>query len=132
MGSPADDRHEPGGPPTGGAGPAGHWLLRDGEVLAAATVAGTMSARWQGLLGRDGFEGALVLPRTRAVHTLGMRFPIDVAFLDRQLRVVDTCTMARWRVGRPRWCASVLEAEAGAFDRWELRVGDRLELRECQ
>lgn len=112
--------------------PAGTcWLLRDGDVLAAAEVATTMAARWQGLLGRDGLDGALVLPRTRAVHTLGMRFAIDVAFLDRRLRVVDVCTMAPWRVGRPRWCASVLEAEAGSFERWGLRVADQLELRGC-
>lgn len=109
-----------------------HWLLRDGVVLASVEVAGELGARWRGLLGRDGIDGGLVLPRTRAVHTLGMRFAIDVAFLDRQLQVVDACTMAPWRVGRPRWCASVLEAQAGAFERWGLRVGDHLELRRCR
>lgn len=108
-----------------------HWLLRDGDVLAAAEVAASPAARWRGLLGRDGMQGVLVLPRTRAVHTLGMRFAIDVAFLDGSMQVTDTCTMVPWRVGRPRWCASVMEAEAGAFERWRLRRGDVLELRPC-
>ena len=58
------------------------WLLRDGDVLASLEVAATRSARRRGLLGRDHLEGALLLERTRSVHTLGMRFPIDVAFLD--------------------------------------------------
>jgi len=107
------------------------WLLRDGDVLAALVVAGTFLQRWQGLLGRSEFEGAMLFPRTRAVHTLGMRFPIDVAFVDRHLRVVDTVRMVPWRIGRPRRCSSVLEAQAGAFERWNLRPGDELELRPC-
>lgn len=105
------------------------WLLRDGEVLAALVVARTVLQRWVGLLGRSEFEGAMLFPNTRAVHTLGMRFPIDVAFVDRTLRVVDTAVMVPWRVGRPRWCSSVLEAEAGAFERWRLQPGDQLDMR---
>lgn len=108
------------------------WLLRDGTVLAAASVARSAPTRWRGLLGRDGLDGVLVLPRTRAVHTLGMQFAIDVAFVDRQLVVLDTTTMVPWRIGRPRWCWGVLEAEAGAFERWQVRCGDHLELRQCQ
>jgi hypothetical protein len=111
---------------------AAGWLLRDGTVLAAASMASAGSSRWRGLLGRDGFDGVLVLPRTRAVHTIGMRFAIDVAFVDRELRVLDTTTMVPWRIGRPRRCWAVLEAEAGAFERWQLRCGDVLELRPCR
>jgi uncharacterized membrane protein (UPF0127 family) len=60
---------------------------------------------------------------------MGMRFAIDVAFLDRQLCVVDCMCLAPWRMTLPRWRARmVLEAEAGAFERWGLRVGDKLEL----
>lgn len=107
------------------------WLLRDGGVLAAASVATTATSRWRALLGREGLDGVLVLPRTRAVHTLGVHFAIDVAFLDRDLCVLDTMTMAPWRIGRPRRCWGVLEAEAGAFERWQVRRGDHLELRRC-
>ena len=60
-----------------------------------------------------------------------MRFPIDVAFCDGDLRVVALrCPMARYRVGRLHLKArAVIEAEAGAFDRWRLRPGDRLEIK---
>jgi uncharacterized membrane protein (UPF0127 family) len=106
------------------------WLLGNGDVLAAAEVASTAAQRAKGLLGRDGFDGAMVFPRTRSVHTFGMRFGIDVAFCDKELVVVDVTTMAPWRMGRPRWGArTLIEAEAGAFERWGLRVGDQLELR---
>ncbi len=106
------------------------WLLRDGQVLASAEVASTRADRRRGLLGRDGAEGALVLTPCRAVHTLGMRFPIDVAFVDGEGRVLRTLTMSRRRIGLPvRRAAYVIEAQAGAFSRWGLAVGDVVELR---
>ena len=107
------------------------WLLRDGEVLAALEVAEEFRDRSRGLLGRDGIEGALLLRPARSVHTMGMTFAIDVAFCDRDLTVLRTLCMRPGRVTRPslrRGC--VIEAESGAFDRWRLRPGDKLEVRE--
>lgn len=105
------------------------WLLRDGKVLAPVVVAGSARERMRGLLGRDSFEGAMVISRTRSVHSLGMRFPIDVAFCDRDLVVIRALRLDPHRVTRPVWRATcVVEAEAGAFASWGLAVGDRLEL----
>lgn len=107
------------------------WLLRDGEVLASLDVATTRRDRRRGLLGRDGVDGALLLRPARSVHTIGMRFPIDVAFCDRELVVLRTATLSRNRVTLPVLRADcVLEAEAGTFARWGLRPGDHLELKE--
>ncbi|MGH9157884.1 MAG: DUF192 domain-containing protein [Acidimicrobiales bacterium] len=107
------------------------WLVRDGEVLCTLEVAAGMAGRMRGLLGRDGIDGAIVLKPTRSVHTLKMRFAIDVAFCDKGLVVVDTVCMVPNRVSRPRRRARcVIEAEAGAFERWRLVPGDCLEIRE--
>jgi hypothetical protein len=107
------------------------WLLREGAVLASLEVADTRAARRRGLLGRDAVDGALLLRPARSVHTIGMRFPIDVAWLDGDLTVLRTATMPRNRMSRPvRKARSVVEAEAGAFARWELHVGDALELKD--
>lgn len=106
------------------------WLLRDGEVLASLELAESRQERRRGLLGRDGVDGALLIRRARSVHTLGMRFPIDVAFCDADLRVLRVVRMPRNRVSRVVWRArSVIEAEAGSFDRWKLRPGDELEVK---
>jgi uncharacterized protein len=106
------------------------WLLRDGEVLASLEVAGSRRARSRGLLGRDGVDGALLLRPCRSVHTVGMRFPIDVAFCDDELRVLRVVTMRRHRLSRLVWRSrAVIEAEAGAFARWGLRPGDQLEVK---
>jgi uncharacterized membrane protein (UPF0127 family) len=106
------------------------WLLRDGEVLASLEVADTRRARSRGLLGRDGVDGVLLLRPARSVHTLGMRFPIDVAFCDADLRVIRAVTMPRHRVSRLVWRSrAVIEAEAGSFARWNLLPGDQLEVK---
>jgi hypothetical protein len=106
------------------------WLLRDGEVLATLEVADSFADRARGLLGRDGIEGALLFHPARSVHTIGMRFPIDVAFCDADLMVITTRCLQRHRICLPRVRArSVVEAEAGAFERWKLRVGDQLEIK---
>ena len=104
------------------------WLLRDGEVLASLEVADRRATRRKGLLGRDGIDGALLLVPARSVHSFGMRFPIDVAWLDADLTVLRTVRLARNRMTRPVLSAhSVLEAEAGCFARWRLQPGDHLE-----
>jgi len=107
------------------------WLVRNGDVLATAEVADTAALRRRGLLGRDGIEGALVLWPCRHVHTARMRFTLDVALCDAQGRVLRTCTLPPWRVSPLlRGTAFVVEAEAGAFERWRLQVGDIIEFRQ--
>jgi uncharacterized membrane protein (UPF0127 family) len=106
------------------------WLVRNGEVLASLEVATSRRERRRGLLGRDGYDGALLLQPCASIHTAGMRFDLDVAFCDEDLQVLETVRMRPWRVGRPRPGAhAVLEAEAGAFERWRLRPGDLLEVK---
>ena len=70
---------------------------------------------------------------TSSVHTLGMRFAIDVAFCKEadsgDLVVTATTTMKPWCLGYPRFASSVvLEAEAGSFARWGLLPGDQLQV----
>jgi len=106
------------------------WVLRDGEVLAAADLADSFFDRTRGLLGKPDYDGAMILPRTRSIHSFGVRFPVDVAFLDKEMHVVAMVRVKRWRVTMPRFRASqALEAKAGSFDRWGLHLGDQLEFR---
>lgn len=106
------------------------WLVRDGEVLASLDVADTARARIRGLIGLDRFDGAYYLPNVKSVHTFGMRFPLDVAFVDDEMRVIRVMTLKRRRVTPiVRGAAGAIEAEAGLFAKWGLRCGDELEIR---
>ncbi|MEV5278382.1 DUF192 domain-containing protein [Streptomyces sp. NPDC051994] len=110
----------------------GRWRDGTGELsvldgagtTVALEIAASYRARTRGLLGRDGIEGAILLTPASSVHTFRMRFAIDVAHLDRELRVIAVRTMRPGRLGalRPR-ARHVLEAEAGAMAGWGLRPG---------
>ncbi|OIJ85425.1 DUF192 domain-containing protein [Streptomyces colonosanans] len=90
-------------------------------------IAASYAKRARGLLGRDGVKGALLITPCASVHTFRMRFTIDVAYVDRDLNVLAVRTMKPGRLGLPRLRArSVLEAEAGAMERWGVRPGVRL------
>lgn len=107
------------------------WLVRGDDVLASLDVADSFATRFKGLLGRDGIEGALLIKPAMSVHTLGMKFAIDVAFCDGNLAVLDAITMRPNRMSLPRPKARcVIEAEAGAFERWHLCRGDVLEIKQ--
>ncbi|GGY63163.1 DUF192 domain-containing protein [Streptomyces omiyaensis] len=102
-------------------------LSVQGGAAVPVEVAASYRARRRGLLGRDGVAGALLLTPANSVHTFGMRFPIDVAHLDRELRVLAVVTMRPGRLGALRLRARhVLEAEAGAMAGWGLRPGVRV------
>ena len=113
------------------------WLAVNGRVVAGAEIAADAGARTKGLLGRDGMDekgnatdSVLVLEPAGWIHTLGMRFAIDVAYVDRRGRVLSVKAMKPWRVGMPRLRSRrVLEAAAGSFVRWNLRAGDLVEVK---
>lgn len=111
------------------------WLVRDGKVLAGLEVADSRRSRRRGLLGREGLDGAMLLRPAKAVHTVRMRFPIDVAYCadggdEDRLVVLKVRTMERNRVGLPLLRARcVLETEAGVMRAWGVRSGDVLEVR---
>ncbi len=80
----------------------------------------TMNGFWErarGLLGKKGLpEGDVYLfPRCNAVHTFGMRFALDIAFLDRDGHVVSLHENVRpWRmVFGGRKASATVEAQAG-------------------
>ncbi|MEU3511233.1 DUF192 domain-containing protein [Streptomyces longwoodensis] len=102
----------------------------EGEpVRVPLEIAASYRARTRGLLGRDGVTGALLLTPANSIHTFGMRIPIDVAYLDRHLRVLAVRTMRPGRLGLPRLRSRhVLEAEAGAMRGWGVEAGARVEV----
>lgn len=105
------------------------WLTRNGEVLATVEVSGSAFDRLKAT-GRCPSDRALIRRRPLLLHTLGQPAGVDVAFCDDDLQVIATIWLSRWRVARPRWRARrVVVARAGAFERWRLSAGDRLEIK---
>jgi uncharacterized membrane protein (UPF0127 family) len=105
---------------------------RAGIVCRDCAVAETMRSRMRGLLGRgplQSYEGLLLRPAP-SIHTFFMRFPIDVLFLDSDMRVVGIHpAVPPWRAKSSRRARAVLELAAGSVERCNVRIGDRLALR---
>ena len=107
-------------------------LVRDdgAVVCQSCRLAATFLTRLRGLLGRSGLgegEGLLIRP-TSSIHMFFMRFALDVAFLDRDGRVVKLVPGLRpWRMSFARGARSALELSAGEIERQKLHVGDVLQ-----
>jgi uncharacterized protein len=101
------------------------------RILAESVdVADSSAKRQKGLLGRDSLptgQGLWIVP-CESVHTFGMRFPIDVLYLDRKKRVRKTRqTMVPWRVSMCLLAHSVLELPAGVIEQTGTKRGDQLD-----
>ena len=100
-------------------------------VALEVDVAATRATRRRGLLGRESLgatEGLLLSP-CKAVHTVGMRFPIDVIFIDRDGRVVRIVpALAPWRMAMSARAKAVIELAAGTAAASDIRLGDLLYL----
>ena len=107
------------------------WMLAShtGGMIAPRLEAALDSAsRRRGLLGRERWtDSALVLAPCNAVHTLFMRFAIDVLFVDRAGSIVRMRrAVPPWRIALAWRGFATIELPAGTIDRTGLREGDRL------
>lgn len=104
-----------------------------GEIIASEVDrADSIIARMVGLLNRPHIdpEQGLWFSNCGTIHTMGMREPIDVVFLDRENRVMQTLR----NVAQNRLAVSCIgayitvELGNGALDGRDILVGDRLVL----
>lgn len=105
-------------------------VRRQQQVTLPVTVAWSAWARLRGLLGRPAPAAGtgLLLPRCSSIHTIGMRYAIDVVFLDADSRVLAVHPRVwpgRWLLAH-RGAAFTLEMDAGAASESLLRAGDVL------
>ena len=105
-------------------------LSRAGErICVRCTVARSPIRRMMGLRGRRALssEEGLLLQPSGSAHTWFIRFPIDVVFLDAELRVLRVVeALEPWKVAGMRGAKAVLQLPAGAAARAHLRPGDVL------
>lgn len=102
-----------------------------GTVLGQAIeVAQTAVQRVKGLLGRECLEDGqgLLFRGAGSMHTLFMRFPIDIVYADKNGKVIKLAeAVGPFKlVAAPLRCYYALELPAGAINESKTRVGDRL------
>lgn len=101
------------------------------ELAPELATADTFFSRMKGLLGKTALssgEGLLIRP-CKGVSTFGMKFPIDVIFLDRRNQVIATLEeMPPNRISRFYLRAiAVLELPSRTIETASIKIGDRVE-----
>jgi uncharacterized protein len=104
-----------------------------GTLLAShAEIADSIRTRLIGLLGRGALDpgGGLWLFPSSSIHTIGMRFPIDVVMLSRDATVVGVCESVRpFSIVWPNLHAkSILELPADTIAKSSTEAGDLLQI----
>ncbi|WP_269532031.1 DUF192 domain-containing protein [Chitinimonas sp. BJYL2] len=104
--------------------------MRGDQVLVTTVWAAEHAAeRMQGLLGRPVLKPgeAMLIQPCRLVHTFGMPYALDLAFLDRKGRVRKTVRAVKPARIAGCWTAhATLEMTAGEIDRLGIRPDDVL------
>ena len=108
-------------------------IQRSGRVLASqAKIAMDLRSRSVGLLNRTSLddEEALLIYPCNSIHTFFMKFPIDVAFLDKNNKVVKiVANIKPWRLESCHFIAkATLEMNHGSMAKNGLIVGDLLKI----
>jgi uncharacterized membrane protein (UPF0127 family) len=107
---------------------------RNAYLANRLSVADTHWSRFRGLMGTDAASfpagSGLWITPSRGVHTLGMKFPIDVLYLDTNQCVVHVeWNLKPWRVARVSVrTASVLELPGNSLKSSGTAVGDEIEI----
>lgn len=108
---------------------------RDKVLADRADIADTSAKRRTGLLKHSGLapgEGLWIVP-TEGVHTFGMKFAIDVIFLNRKRKVLKIRpNMVRARIALSLRAHSVVELPAGTIEQTGTQPGDQLELQKYE
>ena len=116
------------------AAASGVWLAEAPEpVIDRLRVARRFLQRAVGLLGKAGLapREALLIPNCRSLHTFGMRFAIDVLFVDDQGVVRDLFpqTPSGHIVIARSKPVHALEVSAGFIAKHNINPGQRLSIR---
>jgi len=107
-------------------------LTKDNLFLDYVEVADKYFARLKGLLGRTTLESGqgLVIRPCNSIHTVGMKFPIDVAFIDKNDKIVFIMEEIPEGKFSPivKGAKYVVETRAGEIKDKSLEIGDIIQL----
>jgi uncharacterized membrane protein (UPF0127 family) len=106
-------------------------ITKAATLAETAGIADTSAKRKTGLLKHEALQpgdGLWIVP-CEGVHTFGMKFAIDVLFINKARKIVKIRpAMPKGRLSLSLRAHSVLELPAGTADQTQTAVGDQLEL----
>lgn len=101
----------------------------DGTQIEQVFLANTPWLRLRGLLGRKRLtnEQGLLISPCNSVHTIGMKYSLDIVYLNNKNKVLKiTKNLKPWRSSACRGATKVLELNAGNTENKNIKQGDTL------
>lgn len=106
--------------------------------LGPIEFADSFLSRFRGLMLKKDLKAGLVLKiplgrgkRGSAIHMFFMRIPLDVIFVDENLKIVDVVSLDPWTTYTPKKAARfVIELEKGLINSSQTKIGDLIEFKE--
>jgi uncharacterized membrane protein (UPF0127 family) len=117
-------------------------LTKKKILVKDVEIADSIGKKTRGLMFRkaldqdSGFLMVFASERKHEIWMFGMRFPIDIVFIDKDKRIVDIKHSVRpmgrnpktWRVySPPKACRYVLEVNPGLIKKTKTEIGDLLD-----
>jgi uncharacterized membrane protein (UPF0127 family) len=105
-------------------------IVKDGRTLFSVRIANTWWSRLRGLLAYPPLQSgeALLLCPCSAVHGVGIGYPLDLAFVDRQGKILKCCPLHRWSMAMHSGAYAVLEMPRGSIEHYALQPGQLIEV----
>lgn len=105
---------------------------RKNNIICRAEEARGIMGRALGLMFKknlDSDAGLLMsFRRGNVVHSVFMRFPIDLIFLNAERKVVELHTLKPWSFYKPKYdCHWLIEVNEGVIKEKKIEIGDGIE-----
>lgn len=101
--------------------------MADGRGTRRLCLAATFWDRLMGLFSRQSSDEILLIAPCRSVHTFGMGYAIDIAFISREGRVLESYeNVPPWRLRKCSGAYAVLERSVSEIDSSESSGEDRV------
>ncbi len=113
-------------------------IMKDNQNSGATTIAlhletaVTFTERLKGLLGRGSLPqgNGMLIKHCLSIHTMFMRFAIDILYINAEFVVVKTVEALKpWRMSCCLTACAVIELPEGSIQKYKIQTGSELEVR---
>jgi uncharacterized membrane protein (UPF0127 family) len=109
--------------------------LKTNQIIATLKFGNSYFSKLKGLMFKKKLDYVFVLTLTKSkyrflssIHTLFMRFTIDIVFLDKSKAVFEIAQLSPWKLYIPKKPARyVLEMKEGSIETNQIAIGDKLD-----
>lgn len=101
------------------------------EIVSSAKVASSFSSRLLGLMFKKKIknEQALIFYQAPSIHTFFMRFPIDIIFLDKKMKVKRIVNCLRpWKAIICKGAYATIEFSSGKIKDGNINLDDQIKI----